>query len=467
MARTIGAPVYLTATQLSGPDRRVLTPSSPGGTDSVESKLPFAAGGDRQSYVRPEQAVNGVNQTGPILPVGSAFGWGWALSPTVAGIVIAGGNGYRLLPGNFVTTLHYSRDGGLLTSNPQNVTVTTIFFRVTEALAVVSELCRGSVTGLTFTTTEQTTTITSALASSVSFDPTDLIYMEMHVNRVGGGADQGSHIRTNSASATRLTTLPQYERTYARALGDAPPVADAVTRLFSGARSLSDAAPAVDALARQVASNRSLADAIVVSDSLARAFTGSRALSDTAPIADEVERAATYARDLADSIPLADAVTRVVSAARSLADSAPPVADVLERQFTGARSLNDAAPIFDAVQRAFTGSRSLVDSLPLVDAVTRQVNAARALADSAPPVADVIDRAAIFSRDLADAAPPVVDDLERLFTGARQLNDAAPVADTLQRAATFARDLDDDLTNGAAPPPTPVIVRNTILIFDD
>jgi len=528
MARPGPSPVYTTTANTNGADVRTLTTASPGATDSVATKLPLGAvglgGGSNISYARPEQTVAPADATGAILPAGSAFGWGWAMNPLAVGIKTAAGDGWRLLAGTTSVTLHYSRDGGLLTGNP-TATVTVVVFRVNSGFNSYLELGRAASTGVQFTTTEQTRVIDVTTAAA-DFASDDFLYIEIHVEKTAGGNDNGAHIRTNSTTATRLTALPQYERRYQAALADAAPAADALTRLFTGARALADApaavgdavsrvrsaarsladsAPAADAFARQFAGSRALVDASAVTDAVARSatyartiadaapaadalqrqftgarnladaapaadtlqrqFTGARSLADAAPAADALARAATYARTLADTVPLTDAVTRVRAALRSLADTAPAVADSVARRFTGTRSLADTSAITDAIQRAFTGSRTLADAIPLADAVTRKVTAARSLADSAPAV-DALARAAIFARSLADSAPAVADLLQRQFAGTRMLTHSLPVADTLQRAATFARDLDDDLSNGATPP-APIVVRTTVLIFDD
>lgn len=464
MARNGPTPVYTTTAQANGPDIRTLTTASPGATDSTASTLPFAAAQIRESYVRPEQAVAAADATGAVLAAGNAFGWGWLMDPVVVGIVPANTDGFRLLAGTFTLTFHYSRAGGLLTANQNNVVVTAILFRASSTGSAIAELGRNTAT-VSFTTTEQSATISITTAQTV-FEPGQRLYLEMHVSRPAQlNGDQGSAIHTNSTTGTRLTAFPQYERLYNKSLADSAPSADAVARTFSGARALADSAPAADAVTRSVSAIRSLADSAPATDALQRQFTGARSLADSAPAADTLARAATYSRSLADSVPSADAVTRVVAALRSLADSAPAVADTVQRQFTGARALTDASTVTDAIQRAFTGSRTLTDAIPLADAVTRQVTAARSLADAAP-AADTLQRAAIFSRSIADSAPAVTDVLQRQFTGARSLQDTGTVADTLQRAATFARDLDDDLSNGATPP-APIVVRTTVMIFDD
>lgn len=465
MARTFPVPLYLTSAQANGPDIRTLTTSSPGTTDSVATKLPFAALNLRESYARPEQTVAAAGATGAILSTGNAFGWGWLMDPVAVGIVPAATDGFRLLAGSFTLTFHYARDGGVLTADQNNVLVTAVMFRASSTGSAVQELGRGTVT-VTFTTTEQVATITVGTVQA-EFDPGQRLYLELHVSRAGQVAgDQGSHIRTNSTTATRFTAAPQYDRLYNKALSDAGTLADALARTYSGARALADSSAVDESLARQFTGSRALADAAAAADVLARQFTGARSLTDTAGAADSLTRAATYARSITDATTTADAVTRVVAALRSLSDTAPPVTDVLIRRFTGSRSLADSAPITDAIQRAFTGSRSLADTAAVSDTVTRRVSAARSLADTAPTTADSIARAAIFSRSIADASPVVVDALMRRFTGSRSLNDAAPAVDMLRRATTFARRIQDDLSSGATPPAPIVYLRQT-LIFDD
>jgi hypothetical protein len=434
MPRASIVPQHFRTTQVSGPNVRALNNAA--GTESTATLgRPSSSLGLQVGYLRPEQSA----ATDSIAPVGTARGYGWALTPSLP----TPDDGLTIAAGTVALQFHVSRAGGLLTTDV-TCRITAIIF-VATTTPTYSEAGRATSSTFTVTTTEVARTLNISISTMV-LPPGGYFYIEIYTETDNALTGDTPRFHTNSTSACRLTAIPDFTIQYARAWGDAPSASDAIVRQVDYARPLVDAPAAADALTRVASFPRAMTDSPAISDAVARLFTGARALADAATASDAIVRAFTGDRSLQDDAGISDAVTRHFDGVRVLAD-APNVSDAITRQFAGARSLDDAPNLSDAVTRAFIGARDLADSAALADAVTRQFDGSRAIGDAGElGVTDDLSRQFTANRALGDVVVGASDDLSRVFGGARALNDAPSVTDSMTRAAVFARGLLDELS---------------------
>lgn len=372
-------PIYTTATQIGGSaDKRVLSETDP---NSESSATQHNVGlGNNWFDVHPEQNAGGGGSGAPASGQIEARGWGYL----VDGLVDDPFDTATVSAGTWTFALHYSRPGGLLTSNITVDDVTIVISRAVNnpsAGASLQEIGRVSdTTNFTITTTEQSRNI-SVTGVQATFNPGERIWIEVYIHYPLHVTSDTARWHTQSASALRITNAPNFTVVYGRNLNDSAPAADAVARKATYARYPNDAAGGVsDGLIRKATYPRALNDAApAVADSLGRLVAFNRFLNDSAPVSDALARQISTFRRLADSIPVSDSLRRELSMHRSLADAAPAVSDGLIRQYIANRILEDSHSIGDAITRMVEFHRVLNDAETVSDALARQVTYRRYL----------------------------------------------------------------------------------------
>src|SRR5439155_673347 len=210
---------------------------------------------------------------------------------------------------------------------------------------------------------------------------------------------------------------------------------DAASRVFTGFRNTSESLSGAisDTISKLLGKN--IAEAPPISDALSRVFNGARALAESPTISDIVFNGNTIIRGLTENLSstIADMISRGGDHTASIAESLS-LSDSLTRLFGGFRTVAESPTVSDSVSRAFTGFRGLSESLvsALSDSVSK--GAGKFSSESLVP-SDVIGRVFTGFRTLSEA-PTLSDVASRVFTGFRSMSESlAGMTDSISKSA--------------------------------
>jgi hypothetical protein len=288
--------------------------------------------------------------------------------------------------------IRYRRSGQALEVD-QQANIIAFLYHVASDGTFIKHLVNAQVTGLTFTTTTQTATLTfNNLDSLPSTDPqvfaaNDRFQVEITVTTTALGVPTAPAVATdlwfvldetdaNSGGKFKnnaTTYTVQFARSRSETVGAA---ADVISRIFTGFRTISEAVgAAADTVSRAGSGfHRTITETLTAAtDAVARIYHAVRERTETVSFNDTISRLFTGARTISETVgPAADTVTRIYNAIRSRIETLGPVTDTVSRIVQFNRTRNETlAAITDTVSRVFTGARTRTESLSLSDLVSR------------------------------------------------------------------------------------------------